>query len=414
MRFSMPNYLKYLYSLFILFAVCVSNASAAYDPNLFSKVTAGVNHTCAVTLKGGVKCWGFNTYGQLGDNSTKTRLVPTALPDLTSGIADVSAGSFHTCALTTGGAVLCWGANYKGQLGEAPPVSPEMPPKGVRTKPGAVTSLTSGIKALASGDSFNCVLTTAGAVKCWGRNNNGQLGNGTQVDSFTPVQVTGLTSGITSISLGSDHACAITASGAAKCWGTNINGVLGYNPPVSRAFEATPVSVINFASGTAALSAGYSFGCAVTNAGGVQCWGYNNHGQKGTGAPIGTQSPFPVIIPGLANIKAITTGGGHGCAINANNGVQCWGYNDEGQVGDNSKVDRFEVKQVVGLTSGITTLASGWKHTCAITDKSKLYCWGNNDAGQIGNNSRKYISSLVPALIRDPANSAVINLLLLN
>ena len=179
-------------------------------------VAAGASHTCALTTAGGVKCWGRNGYGQLGDGTTDNRYTPLDVTGLSAGVAAVTAGGSHTCALTTAGGLKCWGASDVGQLGDGTTDN--------RSTPVDVTGLTSGVAAVAAGRDHTCALTTAGGLKCWGGNGCGQLGDGTQSDRYTPVDVTALTSGVAA---GGYHTCALTTADGLKCWGHKRRGQLG-------------------------------------------------------------------------------------------------------------------------------------------------------------------------------------------
>ena len=235
-----------------------------------------------MTTGGGVKCWGYNGSGQLGDGTTTTRTTPVDVSGLTSGVAAVSAGYAHTCAVTTAGGVKCWGLNIWGQLGDGTNTS--------RTTPVDVSGLTSGVASIAAGSYHTCAVTTAGGgVKCWGYNSHGQLGDGTITYRTTPVDVSGLTSGVASIAAGSDHTCAVTAAGGGvKCWGYNSHGQLGDGTITSR---TTPVDVSGLTSGVASIAAGSYHTCAVTTAGGMKCWGWNGYGQLGDGTTTDLWTP---------------------------------------------------------------------------------------------------------------------------
>ena len=182
-------------------------------------VTGGGGHSCLVTGSGGAQCWGDNSSGQLGDGSTIDRLIATDVSGLASGVATIATGSEHSCALTTAGGVKCWGYNYYGQLGDDTITS--------HLVPADVTNLTSGVAAITAGNGYSCALTTAGGVKCWGFNANGQLGDGTTTFNRTlAVDVSGLASGVTAIAAGDSQTCAVVSDGA-KCWGSNSSGQLG-------------------------------------------------------------------------------------------------------------------------------------------------------------------------------------------
>ncbi|MCX6538746.1 MAG: RCC1 repeat-containing protein, partial [Acidobacteria bacterium] len=261
------------------------------------RVAAGSYHTCALTVGGGVKCWGLNFDGQLGDGTPTSRSTPVNVSGLTSGVSAVAAGRFHTCAVTSGGGVKCWGSNQYGQLGDGTTTH--------RFTPVDVSGLTSGVIAvtagyfhtcavtsgggvkcwgynnsgqLGDGTSHTCAVTSGGGVKCWGSNNLGQLGDGTTTQRVTPVDVSALTSGVSAVDAGGYHTCALTAGGGVKCWGLNSIGQLGHGTTTQ---HLTPVDVSGLTSGVIAVTAGYFHTCAVTSGGGVKCWGYNNSGQLG-------------------------------------------------------------------------------------------------------------------------------------
>jgi hypothetical protein len=241
------------------------------------------DHTCALTTGGGVKCWGRNNNGQLGNGTTTNSSTPVDVTGLTSGVAAVSAGGAgpvqgeHTCALTTGGGVKCWGWNTSGQLGN-----------GTTTNSSTavdVTGLTSGVAAISAGGNYTCALTTGGGVKCWGINSYGEIGNGTYTGPdcsgschTTAVDVLGLSSGVAAISAGGGHACALTTSNGVKCWGYGYYGQMGNGTTTD---SSTPVDVTGLTSGATTVSAGGAHTCALTTEGGVKCWGSNVYGALG-------------------------------------------------------------------------------------------------------------------------------------
>jgi alpha-tubulin suppressor-like RCC1 family protein len=184
-----------------------------------TSISVGFSHTCAVTAAGGVECWGSNEYGRLGDGTMTRSAVPVDVSGLQSGVTAVSAGYNHTCALTSAGGVECWGNNSHGQLGDGTMEE--------SASPVPVSGLQSGVTAISAGASDTCALTSAGGVECWGSNGFGQLGDGTTEASATPVPVLGLQSGVAAVSAGAGLTCARTVAGAVECWGDNEYGQLG-------------------------------------------------------------------------------------------------------------------------------------------------------------------------------------------
>jgi alpha-tubulin suppressor-like RCC1 family protein len=181
-------------------------------------ISAGANHTCALMQGGGVRCWGGNVFGQLGDGSTDGRLAPSSA-DILSGAAAVSTGTTHTCALMQGGGVRCWGGNADGELGDGSYVQTMAPP-------GA--DVLSGIAAVSASHLYTCALSTAGGIRCWGLNSDGQIGDDTalQVDRMSPA-TTDVLGGVRAMALGATHVCALMQSGGVRCWGGNDSGQLG-------------------------------------------------------------------------------------------------------------------------------------------------------------------------------------------
>lgn len=336
-------------------------------------VSCGGSHSCVLTTAGGVKCFGDNGRGQLGNGTTTLSSMPVDVLGLTSGVAAVAAGLAFSCALTTGGGVKCWGDSQYGTLGNGTTTGSATPVD--------VTGLGSGVVAIAAGADHACALTTNGGVKCWGQNLNGQLGNGLTTNSSTPVDVTGLASGVAAIAPGDAFTCAVMLSGGVKCWGFNGYGQLGNGTTTD---SSTPVDDQWLPSGVSALTAGDQYVCVLTISGGLKCWGHNANGQLGNGTT--TDTAMPIDVTGLSTAAAwIDAGGIHTCALTSAGAAKCWGYGGDGQLGNGTTTFSSTPVDVTGLASGVAEISAGEMHSCALTTGGAVKCWGLNSAGQLGN-----------------------------
>jgi alpha-tubulin suppressor-like RCC1 family protein len=353
----------------VVWAIPASPVAAAATPP--GDVIAASDHTCAVTIGGRVKCWGDNSTGGLGDGTKNASSTPVDVVGLASGVVAITAGDRYSCALTSGGAVKCWGHNDLGQLGDGTTRD--------RTSPVDVTGLASGVRAIDARGEHTCALLNTGGVVCWGVNLNGQLGNGTTNSSAVPVAVTGLASGVSAIAVGGEHTCALASDGGLKCWGWNATGQVGMR---TIADLHTPVDVLGLGGAVSAVAAGGRHTCVLMTAGGISCWGYNEYGQLGDGTT--TDSPMPVTVEGLpSGIRAITTGGNFSCALRTDGGVSCWGLNSAGQLGGTSDLSLVPV-DVPGLANGVSAVVAGFYHVCGVTGDGEVTCWGGNETGQLG------------------------------
>lgn len=347
-------------------------------------VSAGQSHTCALTISGGVKCWGENLYGQLGDGSVDGSLTPVDVVGLQSGVTSLSAGYRFTCGVTPY-SIKCWGWGDFGQLGSGTAPIFEIVRDG--------WGLTWGIQQITSGYYHNCALTTLGGVKCWGGNEDGQLGHGGFEDNPTPIEVTGLTSGVISISANGYHSCAVTSSGGVQCWGDNVAGQLGDGTTIKRDY---PVDVVGLEGRVVSVAAGEYFTCALTDNGGVQCWGTNYDGQLGNGTETDSLTPVPVI--GLPDpVRQLSAGGLHTCAITITNEVFCWGWNEYGQLGNNSNTSSSTPVKVESLSNHAQSISTGIAHSCALLSGGEVMCWGINSIGQLGTGTKD--DSSVPVAV---------------
>jgi len=382
-------------------------------------IAAGGKHTCALLPGGTVKCWGLNSNGQLGSGAltgpqtcsgAACSTTPAAVPGL-SGVVAVAAGSTHTCALLAGGTVECWGSNAYGELGNATSTGPQTcAGNACSATPVAVAGL-SGATAIAAGNEHSCALVS-GTVKCWGANFFGELGTATSTGpetcsggacSTTPVAVSGLSNAI-ALAAGGEDTCALLSGGTVKCWGWNPYGQLGDGTSAGpqtcggNACSTMPVAVVGLSGATAITTNGES-ACAVLSGGTVECWGFNAYGELGDGTSTGPAtcgiyacSTTPVVVPGLSGAIAIAQGEQHVCALLSGGSVDCWGYNQEGELGDgtssgpgtcNTSACSTAPAAVPGL-SGAASLAAGGSGTCAVLAGNAVECWGANLYGELG------------------------------
>lgn len=382
------------------------------------QVVAGNAHTCALTTTGGVKCWGRNWGGELGTGDSVGKATPANVVGLDTGMIAIATGFEHTCALTTAGGVKCWGENSYGQLGDGTTEGSEEL-GAYKTLPVDVVGYANGVTAIATGSTHTCILTSTGGVKCWGNNGAGQLGDGTTQNRLSPVDVTGLSSGVIAIAAGGGYTCALTTAGGVKCWGLNNRGQLG-GGTTQDSFSPVPLDVTGLGNGVTTISLGGDHACALTATGGVKCWGGNTTGQLGDGtAGDGTDKAIPVDVTGLTSgANAISVGIYHTCALTSTGGIKCWGLNVFGQLGDGTAGDgtnKSTPVDVTGLNGSVTAIAAGGYHTCALTTVGGVKCWGSSSDGQLGDDTaggygtykttpvdvlEKYYEIFLPLLVR--------------
>ena len=269
---------------------------------LGKQLSASFYHSCAIALNGRAYCWGSGNSGKLGNGSTASSRVPVAVN--TSGvlagktIKQISAGENHTCAIASDNRAYCWGSNKNGQLGNGSTADSNVPV--AVNMSGALAGKT--IKQMSTGYSSTCAIASDNRAYCWGSGNNGQLGNGSTADSRVPVAVnmSGALAGKTlkQILAGGDHGCVVASDDKMYCWGLNNNGELGNNSSVN---SSVPVAVN--ADGVLAgktirqMSAGFSSTCAVDSGYGIYCWGYNSNGQLGNNSTNNSRVPTYVYVP---------------------------------------------------------------------------------------------------------------------
>jgi len=292
-------------------------------------------HICVLTRSGDVKCWGYNSDGELGTGTTESAYAPVDVIGLDGKVIAISAGLKHSCAVLENGSIQCWGNNAYGKLGNGTTES--------SLTPISVLGITDAT-AIALGQQFSCAITRGGRVKCWG--DTYYLGTASTGNGAIPVDIVGLSSGVISISAGTSHACVITSDGGVKCWGNSLSGGLGFSETDRYAGGDAPADVVGLTSGVAAISAGGRHTCAILTDGRLMCWGENDpYGNLGIGT--NTNHFLPVEVPGITQATAVATGEAHTCAV-VNSEVYCWGANTAGQLGDGTQTDRWSPVRVGG------------------------------------------------------------------
>jgi alpha-tubulin suppressor-like RCC1 family protein len=396
-------------------------------------ITAGTSHSCAVRSDGNAFCWGSNASGQIGDGTTAQRLVPTQVLGLNTA-TEITAGSNFTCATEPNDTPRCWGANSVGQLGDGTQAGETIPsvvsggsgsinargiaagyfetcarrdngagacwgrgPNGdgsssFRLSPITLTEVTTASMVVAS-EHF-CFERSNGSTQCLGRNDFGQVGDGSSAPLPTRAVVASLLPNAVSIAAGDLHTCAVLANGTATCWGFNASGQVGDNTFVNR---TTPTPVSGLTNIRSVIAAGAAHNCAVRGDGTVACWGENLDGELGDGT--NTNRPTPVTVLGLSRVVSVAAGAGFTCALRSDGVVLCWGRNGNGQLGDGTISPRNTPVPVGSLTNA-TAITAGRDQTCAILADSTARCWGLNASGQLGDSTTT--NRLTPTAVVTP------------
>ena len=354
--------------------------------------------SCGVAA-GGTFCWGAHSYGQLGSpNAGVVELVPV-LVRTSAVLTEVAAGAKHACGRTSTGAVYCWGRGTEGQLGNGSNLTSRTPVLVSGTGPGGLV-----VESVSAGDQHTCALVTGRVVYCWGENRFGELGDATTALRNVPTKVNGSGTGslqFVSVSAGSYFTCAATTALAVWCWGEGSSGKLGSSAQES----AVPVQVTGTGSGSLRfdrVSAGLAHACAVTvapDAGKVYCWGLNLFGGLGNGTTQ-NESNVPVLASTAQPFAAVEAGTNFTCALSTSNTVYCWGRNLSGELG-NGTTTNASTPSLVAAPAGVrfNAFSADGVHGCAIanvgTATGDVYCWGVNDDGRVGDGTTTGRSSPV-------------------
>lgn len=334
-------------------------------------LAAGGNTTCSGSTNA-VYCWGQNNRGQIGDGTLAQRLLPVLVGGLT-GATNIELGDAHACSLQIGGSRRCWGYDEFGQLGLGTPREFFVPQP--ISLPGAV------LKIAGSDADYNghaCARLAGNDLYCWGENDVGQLGDGTNTPRATPAIVPSIAGRVIDFAAGRDTTCAILDDNTVSCWGENGEGQLGTGTTIDR---NTPL-VIPMLNGAIAIVAGPDFFCSRHLDGLARCWGNNSSGQLGTLNTV--RQTRPAIVQNVLNPEELTAGSDHVCARFAGGLASCWGENSSGQIGINSTVDQLTPLPNPNLLN-VVQIAAGQNHTCVRLLDQSVQCFGDNALGQMGN-----------------------------
>ncbi|MCA9329731.1 fibronectin type III domain-containing protein, partial [Candidatus Saccharibacteria bacterium] len=390
----------------------------------FNVSADNIGFTLALKDDGTVWSWGVNNEGQLGHGALASVATQVKSPDGTSflnNIIDITAGTWHSVAVDSSGAVFAWGLNNYGQAGTAE----EPIRRGTRPLPGkvlmsyTVNPAGNDFAEVKSNDDNTIALKNDGTVWMWGRNHAGQLGNDTTVDSGLPVQVKDGTGGgylnnIKHVAMAASAAYALTNDGELWAWGNNGNAQLGDNTITSRSL---PVKVkdgtgTGYLNNIKTIASGLYYNIVLTNNGELWAWGRNANMQLGDGSNAQRNLPVPVKDSTgdsiLTNIKSIAAGDSHSGAVTNDGKVWMWGRNNYGQLGDGFLTDKSLPTQTgdsLGLSAltGIDDLTIGQSHTIALKTDGTVLAWGANGNGQLGDGTT--ISKPLPAPVKDSTGS---------
>lgn len=338
------------------------------------EVATGYYHTCAVLLDQSVWCWGKNGNGELGDGTNITRPKPVSILPPGSATKVVAGGgeiSPFTCALMTSNEVRCWGGNTYGQLGINSTQDKNTPqPVGL-----------SAVTDIVVGGGHTCAIKNPGTVYCWGHNDSGQLGNGTKNNVLAPPSSSSIT-GVTQIGLGVSHTCAARPGSNQQCWGNNGQGQSGDSSPGVKLLPST----VPFAGGNSVsqFALGGNHTCGLVGAA-LYCFGANYQGQLGITDQTGGTYEVPQLVP-LSDVKMVSLGQDRwsGAVAGVDDAVYMWGIEQEENMGNGpGGADTFYAPAVNGLKD-VKQLSLGNLHACALKQNGELLCWGHNVFGEVG------------------------------
>jgi alpha-tubulin suppressor-like RCC1 family protein len=352
-----------------------------------SAIAPGAYHACAVNSSGGLKCWGANTDGELGNGSTSDSLTGVRV-SLPASVAEAGASYDRTCALLTDSKIYCWGRVAYLNANGSPQTS---------KKPYLVSGTPSGAHGLSVGVKHTCVLDTSNYVWCWGVNDRGQIGDGTTKFKIKPIKTKSAPASKITVSDG--YTCALLVAGGVSCWGKSHGTDNDPNNPEGLVVSSnTPVTIAGLSTAVQIIGTG-DFACARLSNDTVKCWGENDHGQLGQNNRVGSATPLLITLTGAVSDVVATAN--HACAIVTGN-VYCWGRNDHGQMGDGSiSGDHLVPGQVPNLTDITKLYGASSGHYTFAKSSNRVWSWGRNQQGALFDgttNDRLYPVAVTPPL----------------
>ena len=364
---------------------CATPVSVVGTTKTFCQIAGGASHTLALDKNGRMWAWGFNNVGQLGNNAVLSQRTPVSVLGTTKTFCKIAAGTCYTLALDKYGRAWAWGNNLQGQLGNNAIITQRTP-----------VSVLGTIKTfcqIAAGTSHTLALDKNGRMWAWGDNTTGQLGNNAVLSQRTPVSVLGTTKTFCQIAGGGLHTIALDKNGRAWAWGFNKAGQLGDNTIIS---QRTPVSVLGTTKTFCQIAGGTSHTLAVDLYGRAWAWGRNDSGHLGDNSTASRKTPVSVVGT-TKTFCQIAVGTQHTLALDKNGRAWAWGFNTQGQLGNNANQSRITPVSVVGTTKTFCQIAAGASHTLALDKNGRAWAWGYNDQGQLGNNA--VLSQITPVSV---------------
>jgi alpha-tubulin suppressor-like RCC1 family protein/uncharacterized protein YjdB len=415
----------------------VGSATLDVTPPIAISLDSGGSHTCVILSDKTVKCWGDNTYFELGTASVLTSNTPISVGGVGSATAIAAGGdsvdgpsSAQTCAVVADGTLQCWGDGVYGQLGNADFAGSSSPVQvcdiGEGTFP--CPNFLSGVISVTAGGRHTCALGSNGLAECWGDNFFGEMGIGTggSVTNFPyPLGVCAdascdnIFTNVVDLSAGLIHTCAVRSDTSVWCWGDNTDDQLGtgssggtsdFPVQVCGAFGIGPCP--QFLTGAVSVSAHHDHSCVVTSSGGVRCWGLGNGGGLGDGTTNSSAYATQVCAPGqtapcstfFTGAAAVSSGFYFSCALKTDGTVWCWGNNTDGELGDGTFSQSSVPVQVCAAggcsrhLGGVTAISAGDYHACALLATGGVRCWGDDSYGQLGDGANT--PSGVPVVVQ--------------